>query len=377
MPDDLSWILNHLGEKRDADNNAVIPPIHQSAMFCFETVAEMRRQLGDELANPFYTRGNNPTVEVLRRKLAALEGAEDALVFSSGSGAIAAAVVDTVSQGDEVVCVAGAYGWTAKLLSKLLPRLGVAHRFVQGGQVADFAAAIGPHTRMIILESPSSLLFELQDVAGIALLARERGITTLCDNSYATPLIQRPIEMGVDLVAHSGTKYLNGHSDVVAGVLCGSAERIRSVFRGPFMTLGACISPHDAWLMIRGLRTLPIRLERTRASTRVILDFLGAHPAVAKLHAPPKPMCNGLFSMELKSDDIADIELFCDSLERFLMTCSWGGHESLVFPMCALSESENYVPGRDRPMGLIRVSIGLEEPDVLVADLEQALRKLV
>ena len=370
-PGQLAWIINHLGEERPAQRGAVVPPIYQSAMFCFESVAQMREQLTDELANPFYTRGNNPTVEVLRRKLAALEGAEDCLVFGSGGAAIAAGVLVSVEQGDEVLCVDHPYNWTGRLLGRMLPRFGVSTRFVAGGSVAGFEAAVSDRTRLIVLESPNSLTFEQQDVAGIAAFARERGIRTLCDNSYATPLTQQPLALGCDLVAHSVTKYINGHSDVVAGALCGSSQLIREVFDGPFMTLGGILGPHDAWLVIRGLRTLPLRLERVTATTRRIVSFLADQPRVARVHYPADTG-TGLFSIELDARP-DEVERFCDALTHFLMTCSWGGHESLVFPMCALATAANYAGRQWPPPALVRFSVGLEPADLLIADLEQAL----
>ncbi|HEY0178312.1 MAG TPA: aminotransferase class I/II-fold pyridoxal phosphate-dependent enzyme, partial [Dokdonella sp.] len=252
---DLSWILNHLGEQRERYFGAVAPPIVQSSIFAFPTVAAMREGFGDELGRHVYTRGNNPTVEILRAKIAALEGAEDCLMFGRGAAAIAAGVVACVSGGDHVVCVAKPYSWTRALLRDLLARFGVATSFVDGTDTANFEAALTARTLLVVLESPNSMTYEQQDLAAVAAFARARGIRTLCDNSYATPLNQSPLALGIDLVAHSATKYLNGHSDVVAGALCGSAELIRGVFRGPYMTFGAILAPHYAWLMIRGLRT--------------------------------------------------------------------------------------------------------------------------
>ncbi|MEM9304823.1 MAG: aminotransferase class I/II-fold pyridoxal phosphate-dependent enzyme [Pseudomonadota bacterium] len=374
---ELSRIINTEGEDdRRGSRGAVSPPIYQSAMFCFPTVAEMRAGLRDELRTAFYTRGNNPTVELLRRKLAALESSEDALAFASGSAAISSAIIAHVAAGDEVVCIDRPYGWTGKLLGKLLPRFGVTARFVAEGSVEAFAAALSERTRMIVVESPNSLTFETQDLVGIAALARERGIVTLCDNSYATPLKQRPIQLGIDLVAHSATKYLNGHSDVVAGILCGSHDAIRRVFDGPFMTLGAALSPHDAWLLLRGLRTLPVRLRHMSESAGRIVERLREDPRIAAVHYPAEDLATGMLSVRLATDGVAGVERFCDALEHFLLTCSWGGYEALAYPMCALSESPNYAADDWPPWNLVRLSVGLEDCDLLLADLEQALEAM-
>ncbi|MEO6967461.1 MAG: aminotransferase class V-fold PLP-dependent enzyme [Rhodanobacteraceae bacterium] len=389
---DLDWILNHLGEERGRYFNAVAPPVLQSSIFCFDSVAAMRERAHDEYGEHFYTRGNNPTVEILRRKIAALEGAEDCLVFSSGAAAISAAVIASVSSGEHVVCVHKPYSWTHKLMAQLLPRFGVRVSFVDGTRTANIENAIEDTTRLIVLESPNSLTFELQDLAAIAKLAHARGVRTLCDNSYASPLNQSPILLGIDLVAHSATKYLNGHSDVVAGALCGSQAILREVFKGPFMTLGAALSPHDAWLMLRGLRTLRLRIERSGASALKIAQWLERHPKVEHVwypHLPSHPqhalvrrqMCapGGLLSFAPRCPDVSGVDRLCDELERFLLSVSWGGYESLVCPTAAfLPEDARVVP---KPVGqvpanLIRLSIGLEDSDILIADLEQALARV-
>ena len=387
---DLSHILNHLGEERETYHGAVSPPIVQSSIFAFPNVAAMRDGFRDEYASHLYTRGNNPTVAILRRKLAALEGAEDCLAFASGAAAMAAGISAFVRAGDHVVCVARPYSWTRNLLRDLLTRFGVTTSFVEGPEVARFEAALTASTRVIVLESPNSMTFEQQDLAGVAALARARGILSVCDNSHATPLNQSPLALGIDLVAHSATKYLNGHSDVVAGALCGREELLRQVFKGPYMTFGAILSPHDAWLMIRGLRTLAVRMERIAATTAKVMAFLEAHPRVRTLHAPhaaDNPQlalsaaqlrgASGLLSIELDVEDVAAVERFCDGLARFLMTVSWGGYESLAMPVCAVFPAGTALhPNGSVPLSLVRLSIGLEDPAVLIADLEQALARI-
>jgi cystathionine beta-lyase/cystathionine gamma-synthase len=387
---DLSWILNHLGEDREQYFGAVAPPIVQSSIFAFPSVAAMRAGFRDELGQHVYTRGNNPTVEILRRKIAALEGAEECLMFGSGAAAMSAGAIACVNGGDHVICIAKPYSWTRAVLQDLLGRFGVTTTFVDGTEIANFERALIARTRLIVLESPNSMTFEQQDLAAVAALAKAHGIRTLCDNSYATPLNQSPIALGIDLVAHSATKYLNGHSDVVAGALCGSATLIREVFRGPYMTLGAILAPHDAWLMVRGLRTLPIRMERIAATTTRILSFLEAHPRVRQVYSPrarDNPQlglgsrqlhgASGLLTIELDAADVAAVERFCDGLARFLMTVSWGGYESLAFPVCAVHPAGSPLhPPNGVPLNFVRLSIGLEEPDVLIADLQGALARL-
>jgi len=383
---DLSYILNHLGEERERYRGAVSPPIFQSSIFAFPSVAAFREGFRDEFRRTTYTRGNNPTVEILRKKVAALEGAEDCLMFGSGAGAVAAGVMASVSAGDHIVCVQRPYSWTRAVVRDLLGRFGVTHTFVDGTQISNIECALTPQTRLIVLESPNSMTFEMQDLAAVARLARAKNIRTLCDNSYATPLNQTPIALGIDMVAHSATKYLNGHSDVVAGALCASEKTIRDVFRGPYMTCGAILSPHDAWLMIRGLRTLPVRLQRIAQTTQLVVARMQAHPRVERVYYPTASSSpqfalsqeqirggSGLLTLQLHVDDVAGVERFCDALQRFLMTVSWGGYESLLFPVCAVYPAGAAIDSGGVPLNLVRLSIGLEEPEVLIADLEQAL----
>lgn len=384
---DLSEILNHLGEERAQGYDAVVPPIVQSGNFTYPTVAAMREVVGQEYDRPLYTRGYNPTVAMLRRKIAALEHAEDALIFGSGSAAIAAAVLAHVKAGEHIVCVQKPYSWTKKLLTELLPRFNVDHTFVDGTDAENYRRAIKPNTTFFITESPNSLTFELQDLAAVASIAKQHGIVTLCDNSFNSPLFQNPIDFGIDMVAHSATKYLNGHSDVVAGALAGTRERMRQVMMHEFMTLGAVPSPHDAWLLMRGLRTLELRVNRSADSAGKVARFLEAHPRVKHVHWPGleshpqhalalKQMKRvaGLMTIELDAPDVSTVERFCDHLRRFLIAVSWGGYESLQWPVCALQGPSGYYT--DLPFNMIRLYIGLEDPQVLIDDLSQALGRI-
>lgn len=384
----LSWIINHLGEDRAAQRGAVVPPIYQTSMFCYRSVAELRAAVADEQNTPFYTRGNNPTVDLLRVKLAALEGAEDAILLASGSAAIAAAVIAHVGQGEHVISVRKPYTWTRNLLSELLSRFGVETSYVDGRELAAFEAALKPNTRMVLVETPNSMTFELQDLAAIADFARRHGLVSLCDNSYASPLNQSPLAFGIDLVAHSATKYLNGHSDALAGVVCGRREAIRRIFRGPYMALGAALSPHDAWLLLRGLRTLPLRLRHSAEAAARIAAALEGHPKIRKVYFPgsandpqrelaARQMRGGSGMLSIEIDgDAAGVERFCDALEHFLLACSWGGHESLALPVCAFYQGGNYPADALVPQTLVRLSIGLEDAEVLCQDLLQALERV-
>lgn len=384
----LSYILNHLGENRKDYFGAVSPPIIQSSNFAYDRLEDFRNAFASEFDSHLYTRGNNPTVKILREKLAALEGTEEALVCSSGSGAIAAAVLSQVQQGDHVVCVNAPYSWTKILLMDYLPRFGVTTTFVDGRSMEAIAAAIQANTKVLYLESPNTLTFDCQDLAACAALARQHGLTSMIDNSYASPIFQRPHELGIDLIIHSGTKYLNGHSDVVVGVICGSREKIEHIFAREYMTLGPIISPNDAALVIRGLRTLELRMKQSDQSAKIIAQRLAAHPKVKSVLHPLLPTfpqyelakrqmsgAGGLFSAHFAATSLKSMENFTHALlesKRFSMAVSWGGHESLALPTAAFYG----IPGRaDSPLHwtLVRFYIGLEDPEWLWEGIEKAM----
>jgi cystathionine beta-lyase/cystathionine gamma-synthase len=385
----LSDILTHLGEDRAHYFQAIAPPVIQSSNFAFPDLGAFRAAFSDELENHVYSRGNNPTVEILRKKMAALEGTEDALVFSSGAGAVAAAVIGSVRAGDHIVCQKAPYSWTTALLRKFLPRFGVEHTFVDGTDIQAIEAAMRPNTRVLYLESPNTMTFECQDLAACAALAKARDVVTIIDNSYCSPLYQNPAAFGVDVVVHSGTKYLNGHSDVVVGVLCGSKKMVKKIFESELMTLGGILSPHDAALVLRGLRTLPLRLQRSDESARWLISKLENHPKVERIWYPfhasfpqlelaKRQMrgCGGLFSVQFKTDSMEKMEAFVHRLQRFLMAVSWGGHESLIIPTIGFYNIPGRASNPPLPWTFARFYVGLEDPEWLWEDLEQAMERL-
>ncbi len=384
----LSEIINELGEEREDYFNAIAPPIIQTSNFAFKEVAQLREAITNEFNVNLYSRGNNPTVSILRKKLAALDGAEDALVLSSGVAAIFLAVFANVKQGDHIVCVSKPYSWTDRLMTSLLPRFGVTATMVDGTRGENFEAAILPNTKIIFLESPNTFTFELQDLEAVARLAKSRGIITMIDNSYCSPLYQKPIEFGIDIALQTATKYLGGHSDVVAGVICGTEKMIGKIFRSEMLTIGSVISPFNAWLLLRSLRTLEVRLERIAQTTERVAAFLEAHPRVEKIYFPfsksssqyylaKKQMKRspGLCTALLRVSSVNEIENFCNSLKHFLMAVSWGGHESLVFPTCAAIRREDF-DVENINHRLVRFYCGLEDAEYLMSDIEQAFRKL-
>ena len=382
---DLSYIINELGEERENYFNAISPPIIQTSNFAFDTVDELRTAFEDEMGGYLYSRGLNPTVEILRKKLAALDGAEDALVFNSGAAAIFAGVLANVKSGDHIVSVDHPYSWAQHMFNKILPRFGVTTTYIDGTSIENFERAILPNTSLIYLESPNSWFLDLQDLEAVAELARAENIVTMIDNSFCTPLYQRPIELGIDISMQTATKYIGGHSDTLGGVLSGSAEMIRKIFDSEYLCVGSGIQPFNAWLLLRGLRTLPMRLERISQSTRQVLEFLKNHPLVEEVIFPLDPSfeqyelalrqmdgASGLISFFVRLDTVDRIEKFCDSLEHIRMGVSWGGHESLIIPRCSGMKREDF-RAEDKTHRMLRLYVGLEEPAYLIKDLAQAL----
>ena len=381
---DISYIINHLGEDNASYFNAIAPPIIQTSNFSFSTVDDLRNAFADEMGGYLYSRGLNPTVDILRKKLAALDGAEDALVFNNGAAAVFAGVLANVKAGDHILSVHHPYSWTAHLFDKLLPRFGITVTYADGAKTSDFLSHIQPNTTFIYLESPNSWWLDIQDLSAIAVVAKEKGIITMVDNTYCTPLYQRPIDMGIDIVMQTATKYIGGHSDTLGGVLCGSSAMMRKIFLSEYLCVGSGIQPFNAWLLLRGLRTLPSRLDRISVSTQKVLEYIKTEPRIESFIFPLDPSypqfelaqkqmsgACGLISFYMNAQRIEEIELFCNSLKAFRMAVSWGGHESLIIPKCAGLNPADFDPSNSTHR-LIRLYIGLEDPEFLLNDLKQA-----
>ncbi|MCS6830907.1 MAG: PLP-dependent aspartate aminotransferase family protein [bacterium] len=368
-------ICTHWGEDPERYLGSVVPPIFQNSLFSAPNVDIRSRKTGRYI----YTREANPTTDILNAKLAALEGAEEARCFASGMAAISAALMSQLRNGDHVVCVRHVYYPARTLLQDYLKRFGVEVSFVRGTDVEDFEQALRPNTRVFYLESPTSINLWLQPIEAVCALARERGVITIIDNTWATPIFQRPVQMGVDIVVHSASKYLGGHSDVLAGVVCTSRRHIEAIHR-EMSLIGGILDPFAGWLVLRGLRTLPTRLRQHQQNAMQVAQWLCEHPAVHNVLYPGLPShpqhelarCqmsgfSGLFSFTLKRNSREAAVSVVDALKVFRIGVSWGGYESLALPMLI----EDY-DGQQR-WGL-RVHIGLEQPESLISDLERALR---
>ncbi len=383
---DISYIINELGEDRENYFNAVVPPIFQTSNFAFKTVDDMRKAFTDEYSTYIYSRGKNPTTDMLRQKLAALDGADDCLVFNSGAAAIFAAVLANVKSGDHIISQRDPYSWAKKMFTEILPRFDVTTTFIDGTDISNFEAARKENTTLVYLESPNSWSMELQDLQAVAAFAKKYNIISICDNSYCTPLYQQPIKFGIDLVLQSGTKYIGGHSDTIAGILSGEAKMIERIFNSEYNNIGSGIQPFNAWLLMRGLRTLPARLERISATTEKVVSFLAQHeqveevifpfhPSFAQYDLAKKQMTGacGLLTFVIKEDTVAGIEQFCEGLQHILMAVSWGGYESLVIPRCAGMKSLDFDP-TIKEHRMIRLYAGMEDAEYIISDLQRGFK---
>jgi len=380
-------VVAHADHGIDAVSD-VAPPIHQTAPFRAFSDDEFALMSNTPRHNRNYTRDGNPTFSRVEAVLAALEGAEAALLTASGMGAISTTVLALVGSGDHVIAQRTHYMGTAQLLATVLPRFGMTVTLVDQTGPQAFADAITSATKLILVETPANPLLTITDLAAVAQLARSRGILTLCDSTIATPVNQLPLSLGIDLVVHSATKFLGGHHDLMAGVVLGTREMIERVWHMA-VTLGPVPDPFSAWLLLRGLRTLPLRVERQNKSALEVARFLERHSAILRVHYPGLE-CHaqhalarrqmpggfgGLMSVELRSG-FEGAQAFLGAMNLVSRAVSFGGFESLATQPGAMwsgSVGARKAAEAGIAAGLVRLSIGLEHPSDLIADLDRAL----
>ena len=372
------------------NKGAIVPPMYQNSLFAFDSWDSIDKAFDKPSESFIYSRLHNPTSRIAEKKIAELADAEDAKLTASGMGAISAAILHFVKHGDHIVTIKDLYAPANTFINEFLKeKCNVSCSFVDGTSVASFAEAIQENTTLIYLESPASITMSLQDLKAIAALAKSKGIKTVIDNTWATPMFQACISMGIDIEVHSVSKYLCGHSDVVAGVIIGSKKDLAEILMKEHALLGPKMAPFESWLLLRSLRTLPLRMKAHQEGATMIADFLESHPMVRSVNWPglksfsqyqlAKTQMSGygsLMSFELATDDLIKIKAFVDSLELFHLGVSWGGHESLVYAP-VISYAKELPPERFAAMGivpgLIRISVGLEDPVDLRMDLQLAL----
>jgi len=390
MKKKVGTILNNDKEVYWEHKGAIVPPIYQNSLFAFQSWDDIDEAFSNMGESYVYSRLHNPTSRVVEQKIADLAGAEDAKLTGSGMGAISAAILHYVSAGDHMITLKNIYGPANNFINSFLKeKCGITSSFVDGTQIENFENAITEKTKLIYLESPASLTFELQDLEAVVKLAKERDIKTVIDNTWATPLFQKPIEMGVDISVHSVSKYLCGHSDVVAGVMIGRKKELAEILVKEHALLGAKTSPFESWLILRSLRTLEIRMKALMESTVQFVNWLAAQDGVKKVNYvghdsfPQKQLAEkqlsgygSLLSFELDTDSLDEIKQFVNALHLFKLGVSWGGHESLVYAP-VISYVRELTPAQFAQMGivpgLIRLSIGLESVDDLKEDVRRAL----
>lgn len=385
-------MINDITEKKDP-YGAVVPPIYQNSLFTFDSWEEIELAFEDKINNAIYTRGKNPTVALVEQKIAQLAHGDKAKLFASGMAAVSAGMLHFLSAGDHVVTLNNIYGPSISLINDfLVPKMNVEVSYVSGIDIEEVKAAIKPNTKLIYLESPSSVVFSLQNLKKIAELAKQYGIATMIDNTWATPLFQKPLDFGIDLEIHSCSKYLGGHSDIVAGVLIGSKTLIDAIHVKEYELLGAKMAPMEAWFLLRSLRTLDLRMERHQKSAARISNFLENHPKIltvnypglesfaqAKLAQEQMTGFTGLMSFQLVTQNLVDIKAFFNGLKLFQIGVSWGGHESLIYAP-AISGLKEQSPEQFKKMGIsisdMRISVGLENTEDLINDLTNSLALL-
>ncbi len=368
----------------DKKNGPLATPIYQTSTF---EVTDNDEQLRATHSDHFYTRYGNPTNTVAEKTIAALEGVEAALTFASGMGAITTTLMALLKSGDHIVAQRDIYGGVYKFLAQWLPKMGIETTFVDTNDYEQHAHAIRPNTRLLYLESPTNPTLRVVDFKKVAALAKQHKLLSMIDSTFGTPINQHPAEFGIDLVMHSGTKYLSGHTDLICGVIAGQRALIERIWETR-TTLGNCMDPHASWMLVRGLKTLAVRVARQNENAQRVAEFLSEHAKVRKVHYPfleshaqhavaREQMSGGggMVSFEVEGSG-EDARRVSEAMRLFSLAPSLGGTESLV--SIPVLTSHAMIPAAERTkMGvneqLIRLSIGIENADDLIADLEHAL----
>jgi cystathionine gamma-synthase len=368
----------------DKKNGPLATPIYQTSTF---EVTDNEEQLRATHTDHFYTRYGNPTNTVAEKTIAQLEGVDAALTFASGMGAITTTIMALLKSGDHVVAQRDIYGGATKFLSQWLPKMGIETTFVDTTEYEQHARAIRPNTRLLYLESPTNPILRVVDFKKVVALARQHKLLTMIDATFGTPINQQPAEFGIDLVMHSGTKYLAGHSDLICGVVAGRRELVERIWETR-TTLGNCMDPHASWVLVRGLKTLAVRVARQNENAQRVAEFLEEHAKVRSVHYPflkshPQNAVaraqmsggGGMVSFEVDGTG-EDARRVSEAMRLFTLAPSLGGVESLV-SIPVLTSHLTVPPEERRRIGIteqmIRLSVGIENADDLIADLERAL----
>lgn len=378
----------HSGRIDDKQFGSLATPLYQTSTFIFDNAEQGAKRFAGEEDGFIYSRLGNPTTRQLEQRVAAMEGMEDAAATATGMAAVSGALLANLSAGDHLISSKAVYGCSFALMSHMLTKFGIEVTFVDMEDPENIISAIKPNTKMVFLESPINPNLQVLDLEKILSITKKYELLSVVDNTFMTPVLQQPAKFGADIIIHSATKYLNGHGDVVAGIICGSAEMIGHIKLTALKDIGGTMSPHDAWLILRGLKTLPIRVERHCQNAQLLAEFLESHPNVAKVYYPGlkshqgyafmgKQMkaAGGVIAFELHTDLQGGAD-FINRMQLFSIAVSLGDAESLIQHPASMTHSP-YTDEERREAGisdsLIRISAGLENVTDLIADLKQSL----
>ena len=384
--------LIHQGYATENHHDSLAVPLYQTSTFAFENAEQGAKRFAGEEAGGIYSRLGNPTVQVLEQRMAAIENGEGALAFGSGMAAVSTILVHLTKAGDHILCTRGIYGCTFGLLNIMEEKYNITHSLEKLTNEEEIEAAIQPNTACIYIETPINPTMEIVDIALIAKIARKHNIPLVVDNTFCSPYLQNPLDLGANFVLHSATKYINGHGDVIAGILVGKGKEQMDLIRSTVQKdYGGIISPFDAWLLIRGLKTLHVRMDRHSSNAEKVFAFLESHPSIESIYYPfdeknpqyevaKKQMKNGggLISFAVKGGKEKAQQLL-NALSLIKIAVSLGDAETLIQHPATMTHS--VVPSKERIAmgitdGLLRLSVGLENSEDIIKDLEQALDKL-
>ena len=377
----------HGPEKPNDPHGALSAPLYQTSTFAFANAAQGAARFAGEEQGFIYTRLGNPTTQELEQKVAQLENCEAAAATATGMGAVSASVLSFLQQGDHLVASSALYGCTFAFFAHMLPRFGIEVTFVDMTNEAELRGAVKANSKMIFAETPINPTMAVLDLSLIADVAKQHQLISVIDNTFLTPLLQQPTSFGIDIVVHSATKYLNGHGDVVAGLVCGTEEHINLIKMTVLKDIGATISPHDAWLINRGLKTLAVRMERHCASAQVVAEYLEQHPLVSQVYYPglkshpghqfigsQMKAAGGVIAFEIKGS-LEDGETFINNTQLCTLAVSLVDAETLIQHPASMTHSP-YTPEERAAAGisdgLIRLSVGLEDVNDIINDLKTA-----
>lgn len=378
----------HSGRINDEQFGSLATPLYQTSTFIFDNAQQGADRFAGEEEGFIYSRLGNPTTRQLEMRVAAMEAMEDGAATATGMGAVSGALLSNLQAGDHMIASKAIYGCSYALISHMLTRFGIEVSFVDMTDMVAFEAEIKANTKLVFLETPINPNMVVLDLKAVADIAKKHQLISVVDNTFLTPVLQQPGQFGIDIVVHSATKYLNGHGDVVAGIICSNAEMINHIKMTVLKDIGATMSPHDAWLILRGIKTLPIRMERHCSNAQAVAEFLEQNKHVSKVHYPgleshsghqyigtQMKAAGGVIAFELDTD-LAGGAAFIDSMKLFSIAVSLGDAESLIQHPASMTHSPYTQEERlDAGIsdGLIRISVGLEHADDLIADLKQAL----